>query len=305
MSYEFPNAAQAWRELQEAYGKYSIREIMGSGDSGVALPVLVSARAAFQMLTKVDARNFCRLETVPPGGGKVYHIQRFTAHTGDTLTEESTVAVTDIALDDVSATIKIFAIRSDLTDLLQRQAAVNFADAVGRAHGNAMIREVNNDIYVSLNANTSNTVGIAGTGEQKIAWSDVISAMQKVESQRGEPDTLVTSPKKLHELMMRDLASQIFMGAYVDYLRTGRVQTIAGLNVFADPVYKTETWTGTTGEEYAHVLQSDEAIAWAQAWDVSSEIQRYAELVGFKLVTSLSGDSVIVVDEFIASIQHT
>lgn len=305
MSYEIPNVNEAWRELTETYGSLTIAEaLMTTGVSGTSLAQLVSARAAYQMLTKMDARNFCRLEQVPPGGGKQYHVQRFTAVAGASQIEGNTVTTTNETLSDVIFNLTIYAIRTDISDLLQRQAAVNFADAIGRQHGNAMIREINNAIYTELGNNSALKRTISGSGEQEIAWADLLVAMQNVEGQRGEPDTFVTHPKKLHELMRKDVAGQIYATAYVDYLRTGKVNTLAGMAVYSDAVLGGGSWAGTTGEKYAYVLQSDEAIGWAQAWDVSTEIQRLAENIGFKMVSSLAGASKEVVDEFISSIEH-
>lgn len=305
MTFEIPSVTEAWRELTETYGRLTVAEaLMTTGGSGTSLAQLVSARAAYQMLTKMDARNFCRLEQVPPGGGKTYHVQRFTAQAGGSASEGATISTTNETLSDVLFNLTIYAIRTDVSDLLQRQAAVNFADAIGRQHGNAMIREVNNAVYTALGTNTANCRTISGSGEQEVAWADVLEGMRMVEGQRGEPDTLITHPKKLHEFIRKDAASQLFTTAYVDYIRTGKVNTVAGMAVYSDAVYGGGSWAGSAGEKYMHILQSDEAIGWAQAWDVSTEIQRLAENIGFKMVTSLAGASAEIVDEFIASIEH-
>jgi len=305
MSYEIPSVTEAWRELTDSYGRLTVAEaLMVSSGSGTSLAQLVSARAAYQMLTKMDARNFCRLEQVPPGGGTTYHVQRFTAQAGGTLTEGNSASTTNETVADVLFNLTIYSIRTDISDLLQRQAAVNFADAIGRQHGNAMIRETNNALYTVLEANTVNNRTITGSGEQEVAWADVLTAMELVEASRGEPDTLVTHPKKLHEFMRKDVGTQLFTTAYVDYLRSGKVNTVAGMAVYSDAVYGGGSWSGTTLESYMHVLQSDEALGWAQAWDVSTEIQRLAEYIGFKMVTSLAGAASIIVDEFIAGIKH-
>lgn len=306
MSYELPGMTEAWRAVMEQFGNLSIMEAMNTGTSTISMAQLVSTRAAFQMLTKVDARNFCRLENVPPGGGMTYHIQFIPVKAAGSVTETVGLASsTDYNPQDITITLGIYGIRTDFTDLLQRQAAINFADAVGRAHGNGILQQINNALYTTVLGNSTNKRTISGSGEQIIAWNDVVSAMRLVESARGEPDTFISSPKKVHELMMQDVGSNLFTSAYADYIRSGKVGVVAGMSVFSDPVFHGgESWAGTSGEEYAAILQSDEAVAWGQAWDVSTEIQRVAEAIGFKMVSSIAGGSARVVEPFIATIEH-
>jgi len=304
MSYEIPSVSEEWRDLVEQYGPVTLAETMYTGTANTVLPRLVSARAAYQMLTKTDDRNFCRLEQVPPGTGNIYYIQRFTAAATAAVSEAATISGTDQTQGAITFTLQIFGIRTDVSDLYQRQAAINIADAIGRLHGNEMIGCVNANILAALAATTTNNENIAGTGEQVIAWANTLNAMSAVEGKAGEPDTFFTHPKKLHELMRKDV-TQLFIGAYGDYLRSGKVNTIAGMAVYSDPLFNSGAWTGTQYEPYAYVLQADEAVGWAQAWDVSTEIQRLAENIGFKMVTSLAGNAQVVVPNFVTVIQHS
>jgi hypothetical protein len=318
---------EAWRELMDQFGNVTVREAaMTTGTSTVALATLVSTRAAFQMLTKVDARNFCRLDPVPPGGGTTFYVQyipavKSTSGTGSPATgvqAEGTAATETVyAPKRIAYSLSIFIIWSTITDLLQRQSAINFADAMGKLHGNAMIREVNYRTYYNVvnvgHGSRSVTVDIGGVSdnsEAELAWADIMLVKQRIESLRGDPDVLVSSPKKIYEVMRKDAAANIYMGAMADFLKTGKIPVLAGLSVFMDYVFAdacgatSESYGYTQYQPYAIALQSDEAVGFAQAWDISAEIQRYAENAAFKLVTTLAGDSQPVVQDWIGYIEH-
>lgn len=289
-------------KLTEQYAKITIRELT-TGTAGVSFAQLVAVRAAIQMLTKKDAREFCRLEMVPSGGGLTYHFQKLKAVAGGTLTEGTDLAPTDLTPSDITALVKTFAEYTAISDLLQRQAAVNYAEVVGKAHGNAMINQVNLDVYATLKLNAVSKATLAGAGAQAITWASLWSAIQLVESQRFAADTFLTSPFKFYEFIQSNVASVQFYAALQDLLRTGKIPEIIGQQLFIDQNWG-ETFTGAVGEKYGMVLQSNEAEGFAQAWDVTSEIQRWAVQVGFRVVTSLSGKSALVVDEAVASIEH-
>ncbi len=303
--------------LTEEYSKLTVREVVSS-TAGVALAQLVATRAAIQLLTLVDARRFARVELVPAGGGTTHHFQKVVTVAPSASGEPSVdVTLQDPTLTDVTAALTMFRIGTFVGDMAQRQAAVNLAEVVGIAHGNGINRDMNNDLYVTLRTNTVNTrtVGSAGTASTaNYAWSDIFALRGQIEKQRGRPDTFVTYPQAAaagtggvetgwYPFVQSNITSVQFTAAMADYLRTGSIAELFGLRLFVDQVYTPATQTAA-GDRIAHMLVSNEAIGWAQAEDIVSEIQRWALQVGFRIVTHSIGKSALVLDEFTGSIQH-
>ncbi len=303
--------------LTEEYSKLTVREVISS-TAGVALAQLVATRAAIQLLTLVDARRFARVELVPAGGGTTHHFQKVVTVAPSASGEPSLdITLQDETLTDVTAALTMFRIGTFVGDMAQRQAAVNLAEVIGIAHGNAINRDMNNDLYVTLRTNSINTriVGSAGTASTaNYAWSDIFALRGQIEKARGRPDTFVTYPQAAasgtggvetgwYPFVQSNITSVQFTAAMADYLRTGSIAELFGLRLFVDQVYTPATQTAA-GDRIAHMLVSNEALGWAQAEDIVSEIQRWALQVGFRIVTHSIGKSALVLDEFTGSIQH-
>ncbi len=294
-------------KLAEKYGNLTVREVTSS-TGGLALAQLVAARAALQLLTLVDARTFSRVEQVPPGGGKTFHFQKVVAvASSGPLTEGTDLVAQDLTFADVTSLIQVFAIRTDVSDLAQRQAAVNLADTIGIAHGNAMNREVNNNVYVALKTNATSKQQLSGAGELDFAWTDLFTARDLVERQRGRPDTYVSGSKKFYNFVKANVTAVQYTAGLNDLLRASSINpvkpTLLGLTIYTDPVYG-DTFSGAIGEKYAHILQASDTIGFAQAEDLVAEIQRWAVQVGFRIVSHLTGQAALVMDPFCASIEH-
>jgi hypothetical protein len=313
-----PSSGLDFAKLAEQYGKLTVREIT-SGTSGLALAQLVAARAAIQLATLVDARRFSRTELVPPGGGKTYHFQRVAVPASSfegALTEGTDLTAADVTLGDVTATLTVGAVRTDVSDIAQRQAAVNLAEVIGISHGNALNRFMNNDIYTVLNGNTTSKItgGTANDGKSyQYTFNDIFNARANVEAQRGRPDTMVTFPYAaavgggsatgFYPFVMGNITSVQFTTALASYLQTGQISELFGLRLFVDYVY-TPSNCGANAAEYAQILQSNECVGFALAEDIISEIQRWAPQVGFRIVTHITGKSALIVDAFTCSIEH-
>ncbi len=305
--------------LTEQYSKVSVREVISS-TAGVSLAQLVATRAAIQLLTLVDARRFCRVELVPPGGGTTFHFQQVVAPTPSASGEPSAdITLQDPTVTDITAALTMFRIGTFVGDMAQRQAAVNLAEVVGIAHGNGMNQQMNNDIYTVLATNTTNTrtVGAAADGiTTNYAYSDVFNIRGQIEQQRGRPDTLVTVPRSAkvgtgveigwYPFVQSNITSVQFTAALADYLRTGSIAQIFGLTLYVDQVYNRSitNYGSNANDTIAHVLVSNEAVGWAQAEDIVSEIQRWALQVGFRIVTHSIGKTGLVLDAFSGSIKH-
>jgi hypothetical protein len=315
-----PSSGLDFAKLSEQYGKFTVREIV-SGTGGLALAQLVAARAAIQLATLVDARRFCRTELVPAAGGTKYHFQRVSipaaASFEATMTELSDISATDVTLNDVQATLIVGAVRTDISDLAQRQAAVNLAEVIGIAHGNAMNRWMNTDVYSTLNANTTNKVTEGANNDANstcYTFNDIFNARALVEASRGRPDTFLTYPYQaakggsgaatgFYPFVQANIQSVQFSTALASYLQTGQISELFGLRLFVDYVY-TPSNAATNLAYMGQVLQSNECEGWALAEDIISEIQRWAIQVGFRLVTHVSGKSALIVEPFTCSLQH-
>ena len=297
-----------YKAIVEKNKDFTVKE-MTTSTSGLSLAQLVATRAAIQMLVLVDARKLCRTELVPERGGMVYHFQKVVVPalaTSGTLTEGSDLTPTELTLTDVTATLKVFAGYTQISDIAARQAAVNLSQIIGTAHGNALVYQVNADIYGTIQAATTNPVHLGAYGdstEATLAWANVFTGRQKVLSQRGLPNAFVTSPKKLYELINANATNIQFYGALQDYLKMGQMPEIMGMKIFEDPTWG-ETFTGTTTEKYAAILWAGEAEGFAMADDVHTEVQRWAPQVGCRMVSSLSGKSALIMDPWVSLLQH-
>jgi hypothetical protein len=109
-----------------------------------------------------------------------------------------------------------------------------------------------------------------------------------------------------YPFVQSNITSVQFTAAMADYLRTGSIAEIFGLRLFVDQVYNTFTGgsPSNNGDKMAHVLVSNDAIGWAQAEDIVSEVQRWALQVGFRIVTHSIGKTALILDAFTGSLQH-
>jgi len=331
----------------EDYSNITLREIV-AGTSNLSLAQLVATRAAIQLLTLIDGRRFCRTELVPPGGGKLWHFQKVqvpTAMTSTGFTEvdftgavqtfTGTVQMNNPTLTDVQATLAVFPAATFVSDLAQRQSAVNLAEVIGISHGNAINFDMNQDIYTPALGTSANgtapsppttskvTEGTSGTAVSvNYTFTDVATARGLVEGQRGRPDTFVTYPTAAangaggvvtgwYPFVMSNMGSAApgalqYAAALADYLRTGSIAEFFGMRLFVDNAYKgtNSNFPSNQNDVMAQVIVSNEAVGWAQAEDIVSEVQRFAVGIGFNIVTHSFGKSALIMGEFVASLVH-
>ena len=333
--------------MTEDYNKLTVREVIAS-TSNLSLAQLVATRAAIQLLTLIDARRFTRTELVPPGGGTTWHFQKVVvptamASTGFTevdfanavQTFTGTITMQNPTLTDITVGLTIFPSATFVSDLAQRQSAVNLAEVVGIAHGNAINYSMNQDIYTPALGTSANgtapsppttskvTEGTSGTAVSvNYTFTDVATARGLVEAQRGRPDTFVTYPTAAangaggvvtgwYPFVLSNMGSAApgalqYAAALADYLRTGSIAEFFGMRLFVDNAYKgtNSNFPSNQNDVMAQVLVSNEAVGWAQAEDIVSEVQRFAVGIGFNIVTHSFGKSKLIMDPFVASIVH-
>ena len=329
------------------YSKLTVREVIAS-TSNLSLAQLVATRAAIQLLTLIDARRFCRTELVPPGGGTTWHFQKVVvptamASTGYTEIDYSnvvqsftnTVTFQNPTLTDITVNLAIFPAGTFVSDLAQRQSAVNLAEIVGINHGNAINYSMNQDIYTPGLGTSANgtapsppttskvTEGTSGTAVSvNYTFSDVATARGLVEGQRGRPDTFVTYPTAAangaggvvtgwYPFVLSNMGSSApgalqYAAALADYLRTGSIAEFFGMRLFVDNAYKgtNANFPSNQNDVMAQALVSNEAVGWAQAEDIVSEVQRFAVGIGFNIVSHSFGKSKLIMDQFVCSITH-
>jgi len=333
--------------MTEDYNKLTVREVIAS-TSNLSLAQLVATRAAIQLLTLIDARRFTRTELVPPGGGTTWHFQKVVvptamASTGFTevdfanavQTFTGTITMQNPTLTDITVGLTIFPSATFVSDLAQRQSAVNLAEVVGIAHGNAINYSMNQDIYTPALGTSANgtapsppttskvTEGTSGTAVSvNYTFTDVATARGLVEAQRGRPDTFITYPTAAangaggvvtgwYPFVLSNMGSAApgalqYAAALADYLRTGSIAEFFGMRLFVDNAYKgtNSNFPSNQNDVMAQVLVSNEAVGWAQAEDIVSEVQRFAVGIGFNIVTHSFGKSKLIMDPFVASIVH-
>jgi len=329
------------------YSKLTVREVV-AGTGNLSLAQLVATRAAIQLLTLIDARRFCRTELVPPGGGTTWHFQKVVvptamaskgfaevdfANTIQTFT--GTITMQNPTLTDITAALTIFPAATFVSDLAQRQSAVNLAEVIGINHGNAINYSMNQDIYTPALGTSANgtapsppttskvTEGGSGTAVSvNYTFTDVATARGLVEAQRGRPDTFITYPTAAangaggvvtgwYPFILSNMGSAApgalqYAAALADYLRTGSIAEFFGMRLFVDNAYKgtNSNFPSNQNDVLAQVLVSNEAVGWAQAEDIVSEVQRFAVGIGFNIVTHSFGKAILIMDPFVASIVH-
>ncbi len=331
--------------MNQDYSKLTVREVISS-TSNLSLAQLVATRAAIQLLTLIDARRFCRTELVPPGGGTTWHFQKVVVPTtmastgfaevdfaGAVQSFTSTITLRNPTLTDITVALTIFPAGTFVSDLAQRQSAVNLAEVIGISHGNAVNYSMNQDIYtpgLGTSANgtapsppTTNKVTSAPTAgiSANYSFSDVATMRGQVEASRGRPDTFVTYPTAAavstgtttgwYPFVMSNMGSAApgalqYAAALADYLRTGSIAEFFGMRLFVDNAYKgtNSNFPTNANDVMAQALVSNEAVGWAQAEDIVSEVQRFAVGIGFNIITHSFGKSILIMDPFVSSSVH-
>jgi hypothetical protein len=297
----------------------TLREIL-AGDAGTSLAQMVNSRAAIQFLTKVDARQFCRIGDVGRGGGLTYHFQKIVAVTASASGEPAAdITLQDPTDTDVTATATMFRIATFLSDLAMNQSAVDLAGAIGAAQGSSIRRDINNDIFTTLAAATTNTrtVGASADGiTTNYVLSDIMNGVGQIERQRGESDTFATVPQSpkvgagveigWYPFVNVNQSQVQFTASLAEYLQTGRLVEFFGQRLYLDKTFDRgiSNFGSNNGDVIAAMCQSGEAIGWAQVDDLITRVQRWELQVGTRIVTHATGKSARVIDEFCCAIKH-
>ena len=321
--WSFPATSNIYTDFQEKYARTPVRELISS-TGGLALRQSVAARAGFQMITNVDLRNICRLEQCPEAGGLTYKFQTVAVTNSMGQTSPYTyvpgtnMTPADPTLAAPSATVAVYPAASFLQDLMLRQSAVNFVESYGAAQGNFINFAINYAVWAGLKTASSNIDTISGTNgtSANYAWTDIQNCVGLIKAARGKPNAFVTYPysavvnagttQGFEPFVLSNITSVQFMGGLAKYMETGTLPALMGLEVYDDNTISPGTAANcaATGAVLGAVLQKNEAVGWAQATDIETRIQRWELQVGEYMVSNIAGATALVLDPFVAQIEH-
>jgi len=258
------------------YAGLTVKELL-TGTSGLALVTAVQTRAILELKNFLDLREIAMPYVVPKGGGKTITTQVMTRPDYDTWTEGSALTAADPTLATKSITLVPFGKRTQISDLLANTSPINFVEQIGQLHG-ACVRQGILDKIVDGMAGAGTGVNGVNVGtkgdaaEANITFGNVASAIQENLVDGWVPDFILTAPDKLWNAFTTSYAVAQFEGALSDFLLSGRVPNVLGLNWLMDPYFELainagNAWNGTDGEKYAIVGTKGISAIWAALQD--------------------------------------
>lgn len=304
---EIKQQLDAFRESDAA--RMTVKELLTT-TSNIALPTMVQARAVLQMLAKNDLREQCNRITVPKGSGKVAYIQHLTAPGYDSWTPGSALSAADPTVASVYVTLAEFGKVTQIEDLLANTSAINFVEEVGRVHGDCVIQGIADKVIDATAAATGNAVSIgtkADSTEASFTFTNVASAIGNIVADGFTPDYAILPPDKGWTCFTTDYSITQFTGALADFMATGKIPKVMGLDWIAEPYFETAVGTlnGTDGEKYMYVGTKGKSTGWGEL-QANPNVQLYyvpTELCSY-VVTNLSGGGCKLIDNATAVIKH-
>jgi hypothetical protein len=296
------------KELIDKYGKKSLREAMTTGSANVAVPALVAARTLYYLNTfpDVKAEQYLLIEEAPEGSGKVYSFQVLTSPTYQEWTTEGTaISPADITLEKPQVTLKQYGQATFLSDLLQSSSVFSFTEAVGKAHGEAVRKAINDLAWTALRSGTDNVV-TGGTKGDATVYSPTINNIwaikKKVMLDVFKPDYLVSGVTAWDSMLTANWTNVQLSGALVQWITSGNVQQLVGLDIVVDPLYP--DGTGADGEPYMSCGVKGLSVGMAQRGGVITEIERNAKAIGQDIVTHIVAGFSLMIDKSTGTIKH-
>lgn len=290
----------------------TIRELLTS-TANVTLPTMVDARALLQLQTMFDYRPICKRANVPKGSGKTAYFQILTSSAPDDNTEGTGFTPADPTVANAYVTVAEFGKATIISDLLANTSAIDFVEEVGRLHGATCGKAMVSKIGTALVSATGNavTVGVKGDlTEASFDFSNVATATGNIIADGFIPTHILTGPDKMWKAFTTSYAVTQFTGALNDFMLSGRIPNVMGLEWVADPYFEVGTnggslWNGTDGEEYAVITTAGQGAGWGEMGTVpQSELYREPLKLQNTIVTSMVGAAVKLVDNASAVIEH-
>jgi len=285
----------------------SVKEAMTTGSSNVAIPALVSAKVLYYLNTfdGIRAEDYALIQEAPEGSGKVYTFQVITSPTYQTWTEGSAITAADVTLEKPTVTLAQYGQGTFLSDLLQSSSVFSFVEALGVAHGQAVRKAINDKLWTALKAATDN-VATGGTKGDAAVYSPTFANIRAIKKavmiDVFLPDFLVAEPTGWDAMIGANWTNVQLSGAIVQWVSTGNVQQLLGMDVIVDPLYSTPT--GADTDVYMSVGVKGVSLGWAQRGGVVTEIERNAKAIGQDIVTHIVGGAGLLIDKSTGHIKH-
>jgi len=305
------------RESLDAFYKsdaamMTVKELLTSS-SNIVLPQAVQAKVLLALKSQIDLRNIAARMVVPKGVGKSLSVQVVTSVEYDSWTEGSVLTAADPSLASKSITLAPFGKVTQISDLLANTAAINFVEMIGQVHADAVRTGIIDKIVDEMaGASAPNAVSIGTKGdstEKNFDFSNVASAISANLSSGFVPNFIVTAPDKLWAAFTTSYAVTQFQGALSDFLVSGQIPKVLGLNWYMDPYFEKaitgSSWNGSNGEKYAIIGQEGMSVVWAALQDEPVvEIWREARSLSNYVVTHMDGGATEGPDASICLIKH-
>jgi hypothetical protein len=293
-------------------GQITVRELLTSS-SNIVLPQMVQAKVLFVMKSWTDFRDFALRQVVPRGAGKVVNVQIATSVEYDSWSEGSAPTAVDPSLAARQITLVPFGKNTLISDLLANTSAINFVETIGQIHADAIRTGIIDKIVDEMaGASAPNAVSIGTKGdstERNFDFSNVASAISAVLSSGFLPNFIATAPDKLWAAFTTNYSVTQFTGALSDFLVSGQIPKVLGLNWYMDPYFEKaitgSSWSGSNGEKYAIIGQEGMSVVWAALQDEPVvEIWREGRALSNYVVTHMDGGASEGPDASICLIKH-
>jgi len=302
------------KELLEAFGKKTVREVMSTGTSNAAIPTLVSAKTLWYLNTFPDVRaeDFALQQEMPPGTGLTYKFQVLTSPTyqswgtGGTQQDGTAATPVDLTLAAPTITKLHYGQATRLSDLLQDSTVFSFVEAIGYGHAQAIRKAINTLLWTALKTASDNKVtgGTSGDGARySPTFANIITAKGYCKSDIFMPNALVTCPVSWDAMLSANWTNAQLSGALIQYVTTGGVQRLLGMDVIEDPLFEPASPTANAAGYMACFVRSL-ALGWAYQGGIETEIQRQALAIAQDIVTHITGGAGLLIDKAVAQIVH-
>lgn len=313
MSYNEIYSEKAISELLNKFGKMTVKEVMSSATSNAAIPTLVSAKTFWYLNTfpGAKAEEYAHIEDSPLGEGLIHKFQVFTAPTYQTwgtggTQQDGTVATpVDVTLAAPYTTMMAYGQAFRLSDLLQGSTLFNCVEALGFAGYQAVRKAINTLLWTALKTATNNTVSLGTSGNSAIAtptFANIQTAKGYAKHDVFLPDFLVSGSAAWDAVLSANWTNEQFSGALIQYVESGSVPRLLGMDVIEDPIYG--DGSGANAEYYMSMGVKQVSLALAQRGDITTEYQRQALALAQDIVVSKVMGAGLLIDKSTADIVH-
>lgn len=243
------------------------------------LSAIAVAEARETMTNSVDLRNYVSRFTVPEGAISI-RVPKMGSLTASALTEGNSAANQEFTSTGVVLTPSTNAVAQiSMTDLASHNAPQAAVQA-GRAFGRAIIAKINADIAALFDGFST----ALGTTNVDITEALIRGSVRRLmEANAPGPYYMAMPPRVFEDLMaIYSTNTNQTSDRLRDAIMAGEQPTIYGVI----PVVSSSGFAEDGNDDYKIAVFSQEALGYAESWDIRIEPQRDASLVGQKWVAS-------------------